>query len=70
MELSAAIKHPWVTLEGSVLEDGLDTPDESSGNDVDLEVSRFKFFNALCFAFTATCLLNSRVLAHRLSLSS
>ena len=36
--LQEAIQHPWVTLEGSVSPGGLDTPDVSSGNDLDLEV--------------------------------
>lgn len=40
IELTNAIKHPWVTLEGSETPEGWDTVDESSGNDLELKVSK------------------------------
>lgn len=57
IELSAAIRHPWVTVEGSMIQDDLEAQDESSGNDLDVEVGSFgeacgHFFRAkavVCF---------------------
>lgn len=36
MELREAVKHPWVTVEGSLVPEGLSPTDTSSGEEVEV----------------------------------
>lgn len=46
MNLSEAISHPWVTLEGSVQTHGLESRNEMSWDEFDMEVSQSIFFGS------------------------